>query len=84
MNEKIKSFFEKIGVCVSAVFIFVLGLLFGTRFQNNGKRTESDTNGDGKFKEHRERAEQATLTISEIIQRVKERGGECEEESTNL
>ncbi|MBB5227443.1 hypothetical protein DYE50_01455 [Treponema ruminis] len=84
MNEKIKSFFEKVGLCLSALFLFVLGLLVRNCFQNKGKRVEPDSAGNGKLDENRERAEQSALTITEIIQRVKERGGEREEESPAL
>lgn len=84
MNEKNKSFFEKVGLCLSALFLFVLGLFLGNRFQNKGKRVDQDPAGNEKLDENRERAEQSALTVAEIIQRVKDRGGEREEESPAL
>ena len=84
MNEKVKSFFEKIGLFFSAAFLFVLGLLLGNCLQNKGKRAESDSGGIGDDAGNRERAEQAALTVAEIVARVKERGGIPEEESPGL
>jgi|GEM_PF-5298032 len=84
MNEKFKSFFEKIGLFFSAAFLFVLGVLLGNRLQNNGKRAEPDSCGIGDNERNRERAEQSALTVAEIVARVKERGGSPEEESAGL
>jgi len=84
MNEKIKSFFEKVGLCMSALFLFVLGLFLGNRFQNKGIGTPSDSGTDEDFRRDREQAEQAASAISEIIKRVKARGGETEEEIGNI
>ena len=84
MNEKIKSFFEKVGLCMSALFLFVLGLFLGNRFQNKGIGTASDPGTDEGFRRDREQAEHAASTISGIIKRVKARGGENEEESGDI
>lgn len=84
MNEKFKLFFTKAGLYMSAVFIFLLGMFFGKHFQNKRIGTESDFGRNEKFDENCERAEQSALTISEIISRVKERGGKSEEENTDV
>ena len=84
MNEKIKTFFAKAGLFFTAAFLFLLGLLLGNRFQNKGIGTEQNLAGNGDIERNRERAEHATSTISEIIRRVKERGGEPEEENSVL
>ncbi|MBQ4378410.1 MAG: hypothetical protein II821_04365 [Treponema sp.] len=84
MNEKIMVFFSKVGMCLSAAFLFVLGFLLRDRFQNKGIGTEQNLAGNGDIERNRERAEHAYSTISEIIRRVKERGGEPEEENSVL
>lgn len=81
MNDKIKTFFSKVGFCFSIFFLFVLGVFFGKRVQNKGNGIKSDFGTDEDFRRDREEAEHAASTISDIIQRVKDRGGEPEEKS---
>lgn len=91
MNEKIKSFFEKIGFAFVCTAAFIVAMFCRKVFSDKRLRTERNPGADKPNDDYgrdadraREDARKSAEQISDIVKRVKERGGEREEESPAL
>lgn len=86
MNAKIKSIFEKIGLCVSALGVFIIGVLLGKILPDKRNRVKLDSIGhqqsnaaSGDADRIREDAGNSAQRISSIIGRIKDRKSEIKE-----